>query len=111
MNLETRKEIKMLLSQGDKLAITVILLKTLSIDWDDLLSPTCEEDSSLNFTISELSEIESLLNQVTQKACKLSEYIGYRGTFGCGDSGHDEALNKSEKRLTKVRKALGYTYP
>ena len=111
MTLETRKEIKSLMAKGHKLEVAMILLNTGRNDWDKLLSPTCDEDPTLNFSISELSEIEDVFNQMTQKACLLSEYIGHRGTYGCGDYGHNEAEMKAEKKLKKVRKAIGYTFP
>lgn len=40
-----------------------------------------------------------------------SYYLGYRGAFGYGDSGHEKALEKALRDRTRIRKALGYTRP
>jgi len=44
-------------------------------------------------------------------SAELSEYLGYRGGFGCGDHGHEAALKAFEKKRKRIRKALGYSYP
>lgn len=41
----------------------------------------------------------------------LSTYLGYRGAFGCGDSGHEAAIAKASKKQRHYRKAHGYSYP
>src|SRR3990167_2678726 len=58
-----------------------------------------------------LSTLESAF---TSRALSLgigAEYLGFRGGFGCGDSGHDKATDKSQKSSKKLCKALGYSYP
>lgn len=51
------------------------------------------------------------LSNLSFEAAALSEYLGYRGSYGCGDHGHEEALGEAKKKRKKVRKALGYVYP
>lgn len=54
-----------------------------------------------------IRELDSLI----QRMAMLSAYVGRRYGYGCGDQGHDSGVKEANKRLTAVRKALGYTYP
>ena len=38
-------------------------------------------------------------------------YLEARYTMGCGDHGHAAAVERSNKEVARVRKAIGYTYP
>lgn len=48
---------------------------------------------------------------VAQRTAWISKYLDYRGAAGCGDSGHDEAVEQANAHLKTVRKAMGYSYP
>lgn len=58
-----------------------------------------------------MQDIERVVSQTATKAALLSGYLCARGVSGCGDAGHENALGHGQKRVRKVRKALGYTYP
>jgi len=109
--IELRESVKQAIAAGRPRNAALIVLNTNRSDWDELLNPVCSDHPELNYAISELSELESELDSLTQNACMAAEYIGHRGTYGCGDSGHDKAFKAAEKKLKKVRKAIGYTYP
>jgi len=71
-------------------------------EWDGMVS---------QLNTSERIEIAEHLDDRIQVYSRLVEYLEIRGAAGLGDSGHDEAIKHSAKRLKKVRNALGYTYP
>lgn len=71
-------------------------------EWDEMV---------YQLNTSERVEIAEHLDDRIQMYSLLVEYLERRGAAGCGDSGHDEAMKQSTKRLKKVRNALGYTYP
>lgn len=61
---------------------------------------------------------EHQLSEVSDACCdaalclgELSYYLGYRGAYGCGDHGHDKAVEQACRHRPKLRKALGYSYP
>lgn len=62
----------------------------------------------LKLAPSELSEVERIADFRAQCCAMLSGYLEMRGTSGCGDHGHAEALDSGKKKFKKVRKALGY---
>jgi len=60
------------------------------------------------------SERDDLLREVEAVACRaalFSGYVGQRYGYGCGDQGHKHAAKEANRRLVKVRKALGFSYP
>lgn len=59
----------------------------------------------------ELQEIEVRASAHSVILAEISEYAGYRGAYGCGDHGHEKAVEAAKKKRKKVRKAIGYTYP
>lgn len=58
-----------------------------------------------------LSDIESELQALVQRATLMSVYIGHRYNTGCGDQGHKESARVANRALVKVRQALGFSYP
>jgi hypothetical protein len=50
-------------------------------------------------------------SKTSVKLALLSEYLGCRGGYGCGDQGHEYALKQAKERARKVRKTLGHTQP
>ncbi len=62
-------------------------------------------------TSSELLELSDMLTSRAVLFAELAKYLDYRGGAGLGDSGHEIAMKKAQKRRRKVRKALGYSYP
>jgi hypothetical protein len=56
-------------------------------------------------------ELEDMLSQSMQKLAWAQGYLMARGATGCGDSGHEQACKDADKRLKKIRKAMGYTLP
>jgi hypothetical protein len=69
------------------------------------------EGAFARLPVSEIQEIEGEAGQLAQAAAFLGEYAGYRGAYGCGDHGHADAVHQASKKVKRVRKALGYTYP
>ena len=58
-----------------------------------------------------LCELEEALTSTALEAGKIAQYLMYRGAAGCGDHGHHEAFEQACTRATRLRKALGYSYP
>lgn len=59
----------------------------------------------------DLAEYARTLQAIAEKAARLAEYCEERGGDGCGDRGHESAVAAANRRVRKVRKALGYQYP
>lgn len=59
----------------------------------------------------ELSEISDEASRLAVYYSQVSIYAGYRGAFGCGDSGHEKAMSKASIMRKRIRKVLGYSYP
>lgn len=58
------------------------------------------------------ADIETQLDAVACKAAMLAGYISARaGTSGCGAQDHPTAVKYCNRRLVRVRRAMGYTYP
>jgi hypothetical protein len=75
------------------------LLNTPPSEWGNILkSPKS----------SQIAEVEREADLLCQKLALISEYLSCRGGAGCGDYGHQEALQLAHGRKDKVRKALGY---
>lgn len=52
------------------------------------------------------------LDAIAQEAAMLSEYIGTRkGVDGTGEHDHETAVKEANRRLTAVRRALGFAIP
>jgi hypothetical protein len=58
-----------------------------------------------------LQEIEGNLSAMVQRAALLESYISRRFNTGCGDQGHEASAKHANKTLTKIRVAMGYSYP
>lgn len=71
-------------------------------EWGDYLLGKSESD---------LHKIEMFAEMMAVICSEISTYVGMRGGDGCGDHGHEKAIEKARKTRKKVRKALGYTYP
>jgi len=64
-----------------------------------------------NSSKQSLQDIASDLSGLIQRAALLYEYVEHRWNTGCGDQGHEDSVKEANKALTRVRKALGFTYP
>jgi hypothetical protein len=64
-----------------------------------------------SLTDGDLCEMDSFASAVAVVYAEVAEYLGYRGGYGLGDHGHDEARAQADKMREKVRKAIGYSYP
>ena len=60
---------------------------------------------------SKIQDLERTADGLCQQYALLSGYLSLRGAAGCGDHGHEDAMKEANKKLKKVRKALGFTYP
>ncbi len=58
-----------------------------------------------------MDEAISELDATIQGLTRLRGYLDARYGHGCGDQGHTDAVKEANRLTTKVRKALGYTYP
>jgi hypothetical protein len=86
LTLNVRSSIKNLLNEGKTREAAMWVLDAGRNKWDVLLNPKCDEDPQLDYSISQLSELEHEFDSLVQKAAMIAEYIGHRGTYGCGDS-------------------------
>ena len=100
--MATREEILNLIQSGKVEQAAVILLNIPRQDWEKVLGNTKE---------SGWQDLEHHLDGLVQNASMLSEYLGQRGSYGCGDHGHEESLKAATSKLKKIRKAMGYTRP
>ena len=56
--------------------------------------------------------IERALATKVEYCARMSAYISdYVGTYGCGSQGHEKAVKAQNKLATKIRRALGFSYP
>ena len=63
-------------------------------------------------TLADAQEVCDYLSAMSQRAALYAEYIGERtgaGNCGCRKD-HDDAAEHAQSVVSKVRKALGYTY-
>jgi len=59
-----------------------------------------------------LQEITGQLDAVAQRAVQLSEYLDWHmDGFGCGTHSHGDAVKAANRKLIRVRNAMGFTYP
>ena len=58
-----------------------------------------------------LMDLSACLDGIIQRAARLSGYMDARGGMGDRDHGHAAGVKSSNLMASKVRKALGYTYP
>lgn len=75
-----------------------------AFDWDRWFRRNCRNGN-------EVQAIQDRLLSIAQWSAHLAEYLSYRGAAGCGDHGHEPAKKAADKKLRRVRKALGYSYP
>lgn len=76
------------------------ILEAAPVTWDSKVS---------KLSMSDRQELERTLSDLCQRAARLIGYLEARGTTGCGDGGHADGVKESNRRVAKVRKALGYT--
>lgn len=73
--------------------------------------PRSEWDRYIFGSDASIQEISDCASGLSVLAAELSEYAGFRGGYGFGDHGHEEALAEAKKARKRMRKALGYSYP
>jgi hypothetical protein len=64
-----------------------------------------------NFADIKWHHVENIMDDLSIRSAMASEYVSLRYTNGCGDSGHEVALNRAMKIRKKIRKVLGYSIP
>jgi hypothetical protein len=95
---------------------TAGLLKTAPVDWDDRVNriltkgPGIEHLPTLKNRCG-LAEVIAELDMHIEGAARLRGYLEERYGSGCGDQGHAAGVKESSRLVTKVRRALGYSYP
>ena len=95
----------MTITQDDLSDLCYEALASAPADWDKIVDKLIKAgDKSLQDSSDALSSIGVL-------AGCLSVYLGHRGAYGCGDSGHKKALVKAMAKRRALRKAHGYSYP
>lgn len=74
--------------------------------------PLVEWEKALDETPSQKrADIASELAALVQEAARLYAYAQERYGYGCGDRGHADAVKTSNRLVTKIRKAMGFSYP
>jgi len=58
-----------------------------------------------------LSQLTDYTSSMAIHFAEMSEYLGKRGGYGTGDSGHNNAMGSVNKTKKAVRKALDYIIP
>lgn len=71
-----------------------------------LLPPDFWDNDTI--TDSDMKEMERFLDAVAFRAVMLSVYLGLRGGNGCGDHGHEDALEAGRKIEKDARQIMGY---
>lgn len=80
-------------------------LECAPFSWDVRVSQILEQG-----TVS-VRELADWLDSISIRCARLSGYLDARGALGCGDNGHSDGVKLSNRKATKVRRALGYTFP
>lgn len=75
------------------------------VQWDGITTECLKRGTAT------VQEIANCLDSMAERCARLSGYLEARGATGCGDNGHAEGVKSSNKKVTKVRKAIGYSYP
>ncbi len=76
-----------------------------------LNAPMAEWPQRLNATRTPLHDVERELSSILQRTALLHSYVSNRFNTGCGDQGHEAAVKRANKELTRIRKAMGFSYP
>lgn len=58
-----------------------------------------------------IQEAGAIAERYAQRASYLADYLDTRGGAGCGDHGHEAACKSAQRRVKRVRKALGFLIP
>ncbi len=90
-----------------------VSIKKAGLDWLECAPITWDAKvtESLIRGTANVQELANWLDSMTERCARLSGYLEARGATGCGDNGHAEGVKQSNKKVAKVRKAIGYTYP
>lgn len=75
------------------------------VTWDAKVTETLKDGTGT------VQALVNWLDSVAEHCARLSGYLEARGATGCGDNGHADGVKSSNRKVTKIRKALGYTYP
>jgi len=59
----------------------------------------------------QLAMVSSVLMFRAALYAELAAYADYRGGCGCGDHGHEEALQRAHGHMRLVRRTLGFSIP
>ena len=76
-----------------------------------ILEAPLNELANVQIDPAKRQEIEEELSAIAQRAAHIAAYIGERFNTGCGERTHKDAAKVANKRLTQVRRAMGYSYP
>jgi hypothetical protein len=83
---------------GSALAFQLMLENVCRNDWETI-------------TPESWSDLVDEADATAVMAAEVAVYAGMRGGNGCGDHGHEAALEAARKARVKVRRALGFSYP
>lgn len=75
------------------------------------LAPVELEKAIDAIPMSDRQELAQELDAICQKASLVSGYLDARGATGCGDNGHSAGVREANKARTRIRAAIGFTYP
>lgn len=59
----------------------------------------------------QIQDLAQEADRMTQKAARIAAYLEARGADGCGDSGHESAIEQGKKRVQAVRRVMGFVCP
>jgi hypothetical protein len=104
-----RQKIKELLNeQRDHKALEMIMYSPPG-EFAELLSSSSDLLVEYNLTQAELQRLGTIADQFAQKLILFSEACFHHST--CLEDDPEKSIEHAEKKLSKVRKAMGYSYP
>jgi len=59
----------------------------------------------------QVQDLAQEADRMTQKAARITAYLEARGADGCGDSGHESAIEQGKERVKAVRRVMGFVCP
>lgn len=72
------------------------------------LAPVDLQEHVNGLSTEERRSLCEQIEVISDRAAFVSQYLGERHGYGCGDQGHDDAVKAANKARRKVRNAFGF---